>query len=302
MSINKRIVIILGILLVTAFTVMCMLNQTKDRIEFDPLDGQLELLAKVYPKWFGENQDISSIEHSQTVLCDWFYYKSLAAKERDGWIDASEQFNADAMDMVMSSSIQSLYWVGETAFEDLMRFYEDEPGALEKITAKCPDKAAEIMQYLPEDREGFLNLSQKEGFLTSDGKFHPKKKAIIHLLYRHIWTTLSAEQFPLERISPPEEQIAFLRWQIEQSTLDFQSRLDKLLAFENVYATDNYDFNYAKGVLFFKNHLYGEACLAFKAGRASTNPANTFRIERYNKAIKTISQAHSAICNDNAAQ
>ncbi len=300
MSISKRIVLIIGILLVVIFVLIGVFS-TPRSIDFEPMDGQFALLDKVYPTWFGTNQDVVKTKSGQHVLCDWYRYKALTAGQQENWMDAAEKFTADAMDMVMESSIQMLFWAGETAFENMFDYYDGIPGAKEKLIAACPEEADELEKYLESDRKAFFEIAQREGYVNSAGKLDPQKKRFVHLLHRHLWNQVSSFQFPIERIEPPEEKVAFLRWQIEVSSMSLENKLSKLAVLEEM-KPDNYDTGYTKGVLFYQNHMYGEACAAFKQGRAQTDPANSYRIQRYDTSIHMISQEHPAICDKTTAQ
>ncbi len=282
------------------FGVMAALSITgcmKDSnvLQFETLDAQFALLDKVYPEWFKNLYEEKHEAKAQEVVCNWFQYKGAAALQMSDADEHKEKFKANLMDFVMDTTISSVYYVGERAFEDLYAVYDGVPGKREEIEGKCREYSAEIGKYLDADYSSFSEIAQYEGLRTSNGKMDPAKKRIVHLLHRHLWNETVSEQFPIMRIEPPEERMAFFRWQIEQSQMPYERKMQKLDLFQQIEPTE-YDFDFARAVLNYQIESYVDACAALHVGLEHTDPKDSFHTQRYQSALQQISRDHSGFC------
>lgn len=297
----KRIVIVLGIILIIGFIAIVLserFDQTNSsKPAFETLDGQFALLERTYSSWFGEKVDVTSYYQGRALLCDWYYYKSLAAERDNAAEEAANTFKAQLMDFVMMTKVGGAYWGAEAAIEELYPYYNGVPGAKEKIVESCRKYAPELENHIDSDRSELLKLAQAEGFLLQNGQLDPKKKDIIRLLHRQNWNTIVIQQLPSRNIIPPEERMTFLRWQIEQAHIPLDKKLAKL-EYMKTYHSDLYDYHYAKAVLFFQNANYAESCTALRAGLNETNKSNNFRMERYKNALSYMTREYPTYCVD----
>lgn len=286
---------VLGILVVMAVLSITGCSKGSNMLQFETLDAQFALLDKVYPEWFKTPYEAKHEAKAQEVVCNWFQYKGAAAFQTSDADESKEKFKANLMDFVMDTTISSVYYLGERAFEDLYAFYDGVPGKREEIEEKCREYSPEIGKYLKADISSFREIAQYEGLMDSRGKMIPSKKRIVHLLHRHLWNETVSEQFPIMRIEPPEERMAFFRWQIEQSQMPYERKMMKLDLFEQLEPME-YDFNFARAVLNYNEESYVDACAALHVGLEQTDPKDTFHTKRYQSALEQILRDHSGFC------
>ena len=296
MNTSKRVMIILGIVIILAFVVMMIVESvSKKTLEFEPLDAQMEILDKTYANWFGQKVDVQGQDIGQQVICDWMNYSALAAAGEDGWRDASDKFNANAMELVTRNNIQIDYWASQEAFEELYALYDGQDGKRAEILKKCGELEPELEKHIDTGVQKFHELAVREGFVNDSGKLIAEKKRIVQLLHRHLWVSVASRQFPRERLEPPEERLTFFRWQIEQSSLSDEVKLEKLMHSE---ATEHlpYDYAFAKAVILVRGHKYWDACQVIQEALSTAEESDKLRIERYHLAIKEIKSADSKAC------
>lgn len=295
MNTSKRIMILVGIILIVGFVIMWIVDMSrKPALVFEPFDAQFALLDKVYANWFGEKVSVQSQPIGEQVICDWMNYKALSANQTDGWRDAADKFNANEMELVTRNQIQIDYWASVEAFEILYGFYREEPGMRESIIERCGKLEPDLDKYLDEDLVQFKAVAEREGFLDESGKLREDKRRHVELLHRHLWVNLASKQFPRHRLEPPEERLSIFKWQIEQSSLPDDVKLEKLMHSEVVERL-SYDYAFSKAVLLYRNQKYWDACQVLM--EALENTEDTFRTERYQKSIEEIKRADSNACD-----
>lgn len=297
MNTSKRIMIILGIALLAGFIAVMIIDSRQPRqpLAFDPIEPQLTLLDRVYPQWFSTRIDILSHEQGKQVICDWYRYKGKAALQAEDLNDASEQFNANAMDLVSATSISATYWASELAFDELAAIYQGNRAKRDEVVQRCLADNPDIDKHLTADTEAFYAFAQAEGLIGEDHVIPANALKLLRLIHRHLWNGVASEQFPLTRIEPPEESLAFLRWQIELSNMPFDQKLRKINQAEQ-FAVIPYDYDFARAVLYVQNGLAVDACALLKNAYQNTDPQNTFRRERYHNAINELAHSHSIAC------
>ncbi len=303
MSHLKRIVIVLGIILIIGFIAIIVSDRvihSGSEPAFETLDGQFALLDRTYDSWFGERVDVTGHYQGRALLCHWYYYKSLAAEHDNAAEEASSTFKAQLMDFVMMTNLGGEYWAAETAMDELYPFYNGEPGAKEKIVESCLKYAPDLANHIDSDRNALLSLANAEGLLLENGQLDPAKDKLIRLLHRQNWNTIVIQQLPARNIIPPEEQVTFLRWQIEQAHIPFDKKLSKL-EYLKTYRSEMYDYHYAKAVLLLQNNDFAGACNELKLGLNETDKTNQFRIERYGNALDYMAREHSTHCAKDTA-
>ena len=301
----KRIVIILGIVLIIGFVAIVLTDRysqsDKSEPAFESLEGQFALLDRTYDAWFGEKIDVTSYYQGRALLCHWYNYKSLAAEQNKSAEDVASTFKAQLMDFVMMTRVGGEYWAAETAMDELYPFYNGVPGAKEKIVESCRKYAPDLENHIDSDRNALLSLAQAEGFLLENGQLDPAKDDIIRLLHRQNWNTIVVQQLPARNIIPPEERVAFLRWQIEQAHIPFDKKLSKLELLHS-YRPDMYDYHYSKAVLLYLNQNYAGTCEALTAGLNETENISNFRIERYRNALDYMAHKYPTYCAKETAR
>lgn len=292
----------MGVLLIVGFIAMMIVEYVRGDDEgFEPIDGQVTLTKNAWKNWFGERMEIASTPKGQRVLCDWYRYKGMVATQDAGWLQVGEQLNADLMDLVMETSISAHYWAEVSAFEQLYPLYDGNLAAKSSIVAQCESIYPDIAQKIDTDVESFKQLAQREGFLDAESHILASKRDIVHLLHRHLWVKQTSEQFPRNRIEPPEERLAFFRWQVEQSQLSPEDRIRKIVAFRAAGESD-YDDAFAVAKIDSENGMFAESCAILQEALRETPSEKTFRRERYQRMLDRISQAHPASCAHHGAQ
>lgn len=297
MNTSKRIMIIIGILLVIGAVAMAVIDSlnAQSPLEFEPLDPQLSLLDRVYPEWFGPEIDILAQDQGKQVTCDWYRYKGLAASSPENASEAAEQFNANAMDLITATSIGASYWASELVFNELTDIYLGNAETRRKVVERCIADNPDIDKHLSADTDAFYRFADSEALLDNSHVLSTNSRKLLHLIHRHLWNGVSSAQFPLTRIEPPEEALAFLRWQIERSQMPFERKLQKLNKAEQ-FAVIPYDYDFARTVLYIQNGLFTDACDMLKNAYQKTDPQNTFRRKRYHNAINELARSHGIAC------
>ena len=297
MNTSKKVMLVVGAILVVLFIVMMIVeNATREPASYEPLDGQMTLMHNAWKNWFGERIDVLGQSAGVVLVCDWMQYKSLVAAGDPGWADAGEQVNADAMDLVMANSLAADFWAENAAFDLLYDLYNGKEGQKDRILTLCREQYPELGTILDKEVEAFHEIARKEGFLDASNRILPEKRDIVHLLHRHLWVEVEADQFPRVNIEPPEERLAFFRWQIEQSSMNPEQKLKKL----DQYSADQegeYDYDFARAMIFTQTGMYGEACAFLKDALEKCAPDKAFRRDRYQRALRDIEQAHPGVCN-----
>ena len=279
-----------------AFVLLCIWpNRTDVKMEFESLDGQFALLERVYPQWFGERIDVMADPAGQRVVCDYLSYKGMMTAQAEGWEDRMEQFNADEMDYVVGGSIQADYWLSLAVYDYLEAFYHGDEAKQSEIASICSEVDPDLRQHLASEVASFKEIAQAEGFLDPAGKILPEKRKLVILLHRYQWVGVSGNQLPNARIQPPEEKLAVFRWQIEQSQMPLEKKLNRLARFQSMYPKE-YDFDYGRAVLFSNNGMLREACEALNNGLSNVSEEDAFRKGRYTQGIKQISAQNSGAC------
>lgn len=288
--------LILGIAILLAFVLLCIWpNRPEIKLEFESLDGQFALLERVYPQWFGERIDVMADPAGQRVVCDYLSYKGMMISQVEGWEDRMEQFNADEMDYVVGSSIQADYWLSLAVFDYLEAFYHGDEAKQSEIASICKEIDPDLKEHLAGEVNSFKEIAQAEGFLDPAGRIAPDKRNLVILLHRYQWIGVAGNQLPNARIQPPEERLAVFRWQIEQSLMPLEKKLNRISRYQNMYPKD-YDYEFAKAVLFANNGMFSEACEVLNHGLSNVSDEDTFRKDRYTQGIKQISAQDSSAC------
>ena len=264
-------------------------------LAFESMEGQFALLDRVYPEWFGQPMDVMSSESGRRVICDWVHYRALASGDMKGWEDSTEQFNADAMDYVMENSIHADYWASIRAFEVMVPIYNGDVAKRAELVEMCKEVSPELDKQLDVEITAFKEIAQKEGFLDEQGKLKPEKLPYAQLLHRKLWVAVASRQFPRYRIEPPEERIAFFRWQIEQSSMSYEQKLQRIAEFR-LMEPKGYDYDFATAVILNADGRFVEACGVLTESLNEISQEEVFRAARYKGAIEMIKQAHPQAC------
>ena len=299
MNTSKKVMIIVGLLLIVGFIVMLAVPSRKSSLEFEPLDGQIALLHKAYERWFGAPIAILETDPGQVVLCDWLMYRGSAAAESEDMRDWAEKFNANSMDLVVAHSMSADYWASQVSFDEWTAVFNGDEAKRNEIIARCATEAPDIAKAIDADMAAFKSFAANEKLVDPNGKLRDDKRDIFNLIYRHLWVSLAANQLPRTNIEPPEERIAFLRWQVEQSAMQLDKKIQKLMEFEQ-QNDDSYDFLFALSVLYAQNGMPGEACAVLQEAIAKAddkNETHSFRKERYTKSLNELRRAHPAACH-----
>lgn len=301
MNTSKKIMSFIGLFILIGFVILMIAKSVgpEKRLEFEPLDGQIALLHKAYDKWFGERVDILAMEPGRLVLCDWVKYRGSVALEAEDVEEWAEKFSADMMDLVISKKMAANYWAGRTAFEEWWAVFNGDENKRSAIVERCKDVDPAIDEAIRADIDAFKAFAAAENLLDENGRLREDRRDILHLIYRHLWISLSSRQVIRDNIEPPEERIAFLRWQIEQSAMPLDRKIQKLDEY-SLQKTDSYDFMFALAVLYAQNGMAAEACSVLHealSGSENAGVGNAFRIQRYSEALETLRQAHPAACH-----
>lgn len=298
MNTSKKVMIILGILLIIGFVIMIAVpSRNSSELEFEPLDGQISLLHKAYDHWFGSPIAIMETEPGKIVLCDWLMYRGSVAKEADNINDWAEEFSANIMDLVVAKTLAADYWASQASFDEWVALFNGDETKRNEVIARCSQNAPDIANAIDADITAFKSFAANEQLLDKNGKLREDKRDILNLIYRHLWISLASNQLPRNSIEPPEERIAFLRWQVEQSAMPLEKKIQKLEEFGQ-QNNDSYDFLFALSVLYAQNGMSGEACVILQEAltKIGDSQDKSFRKDRYTKALNTLRQAHPAAC------
>ena len=122
----------IGIVFVAIIVVICGFLGLKNTqlfdepLKFESMRGQMRLVDRAYTKWFGAPVDVLSNETGVRVVCDYLAFAAASASDRDlgivpddDWEDIRDKFNADEMDYVIATTIQSDYWASIATFDYL---------------------------------------------------------------------------------------------------------------------------------------------------------------------------------------
>ncbi len=303
MNTSKRIMTIIGIILMAAAVVMLIVpSQEQSSLEFEPIDGQFALLDKAHRAWFGDPTDPND-ENAVATICDWIAYKSLVAADGESAEteqairETKQQLEADLTGLIANTSFSAIYWVGEQAFEKLAPLYEKKPHAREDILTLCQTHTPELARIIGNEIAAFDALSEVERLRSDDGSFTPETRQVAALLHRHLWFALAAEFYTASRFESPEERTAFLRWQIELSNMPIENKIAKLTQSEN--SDLNYDFAFAKAVLYARMNKFADACQSIQKALSGDDPKQKlteFRKARYEKSLAELRRAHPGVC------
>lgn len=307
MNTCKRVMCIVGILLVAAFVLMLIIPQTDDEaaLKFEPMDAQFALLDRAHEQWFGQTVDVND-EVGVRVRCEWYLYKSLAAQSEsdpenamytEQWQKNRQQLEADIQDFVAMKSLSGVYWASEAAFDDLVAVYEGDETRSQAVVDMCKDVTPTLEQVLSKEVEAFKQIAMQESWLDqSTGKLIPESRKIASLLHRKMWFETVGAVLPLSLLASPEEQMTVFRWQVEQSAMPLHSKLAKLQQFEAIDV--NYDFDYARAVLLERDGMPHEACLALKSGQNKEQNTNEFRAKRYRDGLEQLQKKYPDACSE----
>ena len=300
MNTSKRIMTIIGIIIMASFIVMLLLPQHQSSLEFEPIDGQFALLDKAHEAWFGQPTDPNDISAIPTI-CDWISYKARVAIEdtndanEQAIRDAKGQLEADLAGLIANTSFSAIYWISEQAFQTLAPLYESKPEARQHIIDICQSHVPDIASIIDAEINAFDQIDRREHLRGNDGSFSPQSRKIAALLHRHLWFAVVAEFYTASRFDSPEEQTAFLRWQIELSSLPLQNKIEKIEQLQ--YSGLPYDFPFAKAVLYSKAGQFDIACKTLNDALTSdSNDLTDFRKARYQKSFDEIRKAHPSAC------
>ena len=294
MKTNRHILRTLAVMLFAAFLLtITACNRAPKSLEFEPMDGQIALLERVYPVWFGARIDIAAQEAGMLTLCDWLEYKSLVAHQTEGWEESQQVFLDNEMTLVTRTNIHADYWASVVAFEWLESLYNGDTNVQDDIIARCSPYTPALKDHLADEVELFRGIAQKEGWLDNSGKIAASKRDFVRLMHRYQWVMVTSNHFPYDRICPPEEMIAIFRYLVEVSDM----ALDKKLAHIDEMRRElpeSYDYDFAEAVLYSKSGDTASACAILK--NAVSNMHDESQKKKYHQAINTLSQADSAAC------
>ena len=282
---------ILQFIILSVMAVAC--NRAPKTLEFEPIDGQIALLARVYPVWFGEKIDIQSQESGIETLCDWIQYKALVAQKSEGWEESQQVFLDNEMSLVTQTNIHSDYWASIAAFEWLESIYNGDTSQKSEILAKCEKYTPNLKDHLDNEIQLFQQIAQKEGWLDANGKIAGSKRDIVRLMHRYQWISVTANQFPIDRIFPPEEKLAVFRYQIEISAMPIDNKIAHINIMRNELP-GSYDYDFAEATLYSRVGDTAKACAVLKNALPNMHDEN--QKKKYNEALRSLSQANSAAC------
>ena len=294
MKTNCHILRIIALALIAAISVLvAACNRGPKTLEFEPIDGQIALLERVYSVWFGARIDIPAQDAGMLTLCDWLDYKSRVARQSEGWEESQQIFLDNEMTLVTRTNINADYWASVFAYEWLEKLYNGEPGVQSDIIARCAQYTPELNAHLDDEIQSFRGIAQKEGWLDNNGRIAPSKRELVRLMHRYQWVMVTSNHFPYDRICPPEEMIAIFRYLVEVSDM----ALDKKLAHIDEMRRElpeSYDYDFAEAVLYSKSGDSAGACAILK--NALPNMHDEAQKKKYHQAIKALSQANSEAC------
>ena len=295
MKTNRHILRTLVVMLFIASLLMiAACNRAPKSLEFEPIDCQIALLERVYPAWFGEKIDIMSQEIGVETVCDWVQYKSLVAKRSPGWEESHEVFLGNEMTLVTQNNIHADYWASIAAFDFLEPLYNGDNTYQSQVIAKCEKYTPNLKAHLDDEIQLFRQIAQKEGWLDNDNKIAASKRNIVRLMHRYQWISVTANQFPIDRIFPPEEMLAAFRYQIEQSAMPMDNKITHIHEMQNELP-GSYDYDFAEAILYANAGDTAKACAILKNSLSNLN--DEAQKIKYNRAIKELSQANASVCH-----
>ena len=299
---HVAIVFVAIIVLICGFMGFKHTSLFDEPLKFESLKGQMKLVDRAYAKWFGAPVDVLSSETGVRVVCDYLAYAGASANDPDlgivpneDWEDLRDKFNADEMDYVVETTIQSDYWASLATFDYLEAYYNDNEVLKAEIEYACAAEFPNLGEDMKREVAVFRRFGQNEGLLDSQNHILPDKRNLVKLLHRYRWVDVAGNQLPSNRLMPPEERLAFYRWQIEMSVKPFMLKIHKLDEIKQQYAYD-YDYEYAKAVLYFQEGLGVDACRVLK-GALEAESAISYRSNRYRGAMRTIDHTYPGACD-----
>ena len=268
-------------------------SRTPSALQFEPIDGQIALLDRVYPVWFGEKIDILSQDIGLETVCDWIEYKSRVARQTEGWEDSYHRFLDNEMSLVTRNSIHADYWASVAAFEMLEPLYNGDTKQAAVIAEKCKPYTPDIAAHLDDEAQVFREFAQSEHLLLDNGTIAPAARPLVRLVHRYQWVKVTSEHFPIGRILPPEEMIAIFRYQVEKSAMP----ADKKLAHIDEMRAEmpgSYDYDFAEAMVRLQSGDAVSACTILKA--AMPNLDDETLKKKYTQAANEISQTNPSAC------
>lgn len=293
---EKLVALLLGLTALCIVLWLCF-RDSMVPLEFESLDAQLKQLESVYSEKFGAEVDVMGNDSGRRVVCDFLAYKALSSARAENWEESRSTFNANEMEFVMGTSIHSDYWASLAAFKYLVGFYNGDTAVQEEILKLCADEVPNLRDIIGKEVEMFQYVAEKEGFVDENMKILPEKMDIVRLLHRYQWVTAAGFQFPMTDLMPPEEHLAIFRWQIEQSTLGFDKKIDRIKDFKTHYGYD-YDYEFARAVLYFQHGHPEGACSILKDAELSVSGLDAAKARKYRGAMKTVLNENSVACDD----
>lgn len=299
MNTSKRIMIIIGLVIVALVVVFSVYDGWYSKthaavVGFDPLDGQIALMDRVYQTWFGERIDVMQDTHGKHVVCSWLMYKAYAESKSDQASEALKLFHENSMEFAVAFQVRSDYWASVVSWELFKQAAFDE-NARQELYNTCQPITPDLPKYFMNEVEAFKTLAKAEGLLDAQGHLEASKDRLAFILYRHIWIKASELLFPRRAIEPPEEAMTMFRWQIEVSHLPLE---DKLAQLHKIQAKQPlaYDYDYAEAYLKFLDGDAAGACQKLKSMLQSDGIVDIYKQNQYHATLKKIQQAHPTAC------
>lgn len=211
MNTSKRIMTIIGIIIMASFIVMLLLPQQQSSLEFEPIDGQFALLDKAHEAWFGQPTDPNDISAIPTI-CDWISYKARVAIEdtndanEQAIRDAKGQLEADLAGLIANTSFSAIYWISEQAFQTLAPLYESKPEARQHIIDICQSHVPDIASIIDAEINAFDQIDRREHLRGNDAlSRHNREKS--PLSYTDTFGSPSSQNsIPLRVSIPPKNK------------------------------------------------------------------------------------------------
>jgi hypothetical protein len=197
------------------------------------------------------------------------------------------------MSLVTRTNINADYWTSAAAFEWLEPLYNGNAEQQKEILAKCETYTPNLKDHLNDEIQQFRQIAQKEGWLDNSGKIASSKRDIVRLMHRYQWISVTANQFPIDRIFPPEERLAIFRYQIEISNMSMDNKIAHITNMRNELP-GSYDYDFAEAKLYSDSGDIAKACSILK--NALPNMHDEIQKKKYNEALRALSQANSAAC------
>lgn len=297
MNTSKRIMLMIGVVILGAFIAMMIPLKKQPSLQFEPLENQFLLLKRAHEKWFAPN-DLPDNALTGRILCEWFDYKSKISADAPDWDESLKQLQTDVMDLVTETSIRSIFWIGEKAFDTLKPIYENDGNAKNSLLAQCKEFTPNLDKTIDSEIEDFQTFAKRENIIDGNFKILPQKLDVARLLHRRLWNDTMSEDFSRNRIESPEERLAVFRWLVESSALPPADKIKKL---DNApFCGPQYDCDFAAAVLYAQIQNFSGACRALH-NDVKNHTNDNFRKNRAQNAIHELSQAFPNDCSLNAS-